>query len=130
MDKLSAGSARVCAALLAAAVTGVVCSHAQGQITLAPHNMPKVGEVDRRFVSYNVEAVEITGGRFWKPYAANEESAAGKQNQNQPTGSESSLYQYRAPIDLSNPRLRKLASALSPAYVRVSGTWRNSTYFQ
>ena len=34
------------------------------------------------------------------------------------------------PIDLSNPKLRKLAAALGPAYVRVSGTWRNATYFQ
>ncbi len=41
-----------------------------------------------------------------------------------------SLYRYRQPIDLSNPRLRKLAAALAPSYVRVSGTWANSTYFQ
>ena len=40
------------------------------------------------------------------------------------------LYQYRPPIDLSNARLRKLAAALGPAYVRVSGTWANTTYFQ
>ena len=39
------------------------------------------------------------------------------------------LYQYRPPIDLSNARLRKLAAALGPAYVRVSGTWANTTYF-
>src|SRR5262249_52144055 len=31
--------------------------------------------------------------------------------------------------DLWNPRLRKLAAALGPAYMRVSGTWANSTYF-
>jgi hypothetical protein len=41
-----------------------------------------------------------------------------------------SLYRYRPPIDLSNPRLRKLAAGLAPSYVRVSGTWANSTYFQ
>jgi hypothetical protein len=39
------------------------------------------------------------------------------------------LYDYRPPIDLTNARLRKLAAALGPAYVRVSGTWANSTYF-
>ena len=33
------------------------------------------------------------------------------------------------PIDLTNARLRKLAAALGPAYVRVSGTWANTTYF-
>ena len=43
---------------------------------------------------------------------------------------DSSLFQYRSPIDLSNPKLRKLAAGLGPAYVRVSGTWRNATYFQ
>jgi heparanase 1 len=40
-----------------------------------------------------------------------------------------SLYHYRAPIDLANPRLRALAAALGPAYLRVSGTWANTTYF-
>jgi hypothetical protein len=40
------------------------------------------------------------------------------------------LYQYRPPIDLSKARLRKLAAALGPAYVRVSGMWANTTYFQ
>jgi len=39
------------------------------------------------------------------------------------------LYEYRQPIDLGNARLRKLAAALGPAYVRVSGTWRNTSYF-
>jgi hypothetical protein len=35
----------------------------------------------------------------------------------------------RPPIDLYDVRLRKLAAALGPAYVRVSGTWANATYF-
>ena len=47
---------------------------------------------------------------------------------NQPSGMDPSLFEYRPPIDLSNPRLRKLAAALGPAYVRVSGTWANTTY--
>src|SRR5690242_8861980 len=32
-------------------------------------------------------------------------------------------------MDLSNTRLRTLAAALAPSYVRVSGTWANTTYF-
>ena len=40
------------------------------------------------------------------------------------------MFQKRAPIDLTNARLRRLAAALGPAYVRVSGTWANSVYFQ
>jgi hypothetical protein len=93
--------------------------------------MPRVGTVDERFQSYNIEAVEVTGGRFWKPYGSAGASNAGAQPAaNTSPGMDPSLYEYRAPIDLSNPRLRKLAAALGPAYVRVSGTWMNSTYFQ
>jgi len=100
---------------------------------IAPANLPRIGTVDERFQSYNIEMVEVTGGRFWKPYASNveESPAATKQaNANQPAGMDPSLYQYRPPIDLSNARLRKLAAALGPAYLRVSGTWANTTYFQ
>src|ERR1700720_3889507 len=61
--------------------------------------------------------IEVTGGRFWKPYG--------------PITSDvhSDLYEYRSPIDLTIPRLRRLAAALAPAYMRVSGTWSNATYF-
>src|SRR5439155_17023112 len=48
---------------------------------------------------------------------------------NMPAGGNPDLYAYRAPIDLSNRRLRTLAAPLAPAYMRVSGTWANSTYF-
>jgi len=100
-------------------------------IKLDPAAMPKLGTVDPRYLSYNIEMVEVTGGRFWKPYNATPASDAEKPGDpNQPVGLNASLYQYRPPIDLSNPRLRKLAQALGPSYVRVSGTWANSTYFQ
>src|SRR6202140_3766577 len=46
-----------------------------------------------------------------------------------PAGMDADLYEYRPPVDLSNGKLRKLAAALGPAYVRVSGTWANTTYF-
>ena len=101
--------------------------------TLAPAAMPRIGAVNERFQSYNIEMVEVTGGRFWKPYASKtaESSAASNQpGSNQPAGMNPSMYQYRPPIDLTNTRLRKLAAALGPAYLRVSGTWANTTYFQ
>jgi len=56
--------------------------------------------------------------------------APAKNSSSTPAGMDPNLYQYRPPIDLSNPRLRKLAGALGPAYVRVSGTWASSVYFQ
>ncbi|HMF68422.1 MAG TPA: hypothetical protein VK602_12530 [Phyllobacterium sp.] len=89
------------------------------ELSATPATMARIGTVDERFQSYNVEMVEVTGGRFWKPYGPNTSQVH----------SNSNLYQYRPPIDLTNARLRKLAAALAPAYVRVSGTWANATYF-
>src|SRR3984893_6311245 len=86
------------------------------ELSIAPASMARIGTVDQRFQSYNVEMVEVTGGRFWKPYGSD-------------TSAGSNRYACRAPIDLTNTRLRRLAAALAPAYVRVSGTWANATYF-
>jgi hypothetical protein len=103
-------------------------------VSLDPAKMPAIGTVDERFQSYNIEMVEVIGGRFWKPYGRNTSEGKAQEPAPQagftPAGIDPNLYRYRAPIDLSNPRLRKLAGALSPAYVRVSGTWANSAYFQ
>jgi hypothetical protein len=105
--------------------------HASAQMAIHPATMPKIAEVSPRYLGFNVEAVEVTGGRFWKPFPhpgqTSAEPAAAQKSQSGPAADP---YQYRPPIDLSNPKLRKLASALSPSYLRVSGTWRNSTYFQ
>ena len=101
--------------------------HAQS-IQLAPGKMPAIGTVDERYQSYNIEMLEVTGGRFWAPYKA-QPAAPADTAQPAPGGMPASLYRYRAPIDLANPILRKLAAALGPAYLRVSGTWANSTYF-
>jgi hypothetical protein len=101
-------------------------------LSVDPSRLPRLGTIDERFQSYNVEMVEVTGGRFWKPYAASTStpSARGADNAgNMPEGAKPDLYAYREPIDLSNPRLRTLAAALAPAYMRVSGTWANTTYF-
>jgi hypothetical protein len=102
---------------------------------VVPAKMPRVGTIDERFQSFNIEMLEVTGGRFWAPYKQQGEVAAAPADsktdaeESTPPGMDPSLYRYRAPIDLSNPRLRKLAAGLAPSYVRVSGTWANSTYF-
>jgi len=98
-------------ALLIATSPGI----GRGAELIAPQAMRTIGTIDARFQSYNVEMVEVTGGRFWKPYAQGD--------------MQRDRYAYRPPIDLANPRLRKLAVALGPAYVRVSGTWANATFF-
>ena len=115
-------------------------AQSDGTVELAPASMPSVGTVDERFQSYNVEMVEVTGGRFWRPYSPetfaaleNPEAAAAAASAEEkaatPAGMNPALYEYRPPIDLSNERLRKLASALAPAFMRVSGTWANTTWF-
>ena len=97
-------------------------------VAINPKRMPAVSTVDVRYQSYNIEMLEVTGGRFWAPYKT-QATAPADTSQTTPEGMPASLYRYRAPIDLANPRLRKLAAALGPAYIRVSGTWANSTFF-
>jgi len=118
--------------LLAIAAVFGALKTASGQTVVTPQSMKVLGQVGPRYVSYNVEAVEVTGGRFWAPYKSLPQApAAQPPSASHPgPGAMDSRFQYRAPIDLSNPKLRKLAAALGPAYVRVSGTWRNSSYFQ
>jgi heparanase len=104
---------------------------------IAPAHMVRVGTIDERYQSYNVEMLEVTGGKFWKPYgpeldsilAMKQPAAAAKGSGDTPAGMNPGVYSYRPPIDLTNARLRKLAAALGPAYVRVSGTWANTSYF-
>src|ERR1700687_4478797 len=125
----------VTAALCAVAVVFPTTRLAGQVVSLDPAKMARIGTVDERFQSYNIEMVEVIGGRFWKPYASSTTKSAKALDSSQRegftrAGIDPNLYRYRAPIDLSNPRLRKLAAALSPAYVRVSGTWANSAYFQ
>ena len=40
-----------------------------------------------------------------------------------------SLMAWRGPIDLGNKRLRRLAAAIGPSWVRVSGSWATGTYY-
>ena len=119
--------------IVIAALTAIQNASAQAPtFALDPSRLPRLGTIHERFQSYNVEMVEVTGGRFWKPYraSASAPSSRGADNSaNVPVGGNPDLYAYREPIDLSNPRLRGLAAALAPAYMRVSGTWANTTYF-
>ena len=99
-------------------------------VKLAPETLKELRQIDERLVSYNVEMTEVTGGTFWKAYTeaqvdGTEEfpvikdwlTAMGK------------LQQWYDPIDTTNPRLIHLAKELGTAWVRVSGTWANKTYY-
>lgn len=120
-------SALALSAALAAGGCAIGVNTTSTPVRLDPAALPRVGEVDARYQSYNVEMLEVTGGNFWRPYGA--PAAKGPAAADVPAGMAASLYAYRAPIDLANPRLRMLASALAPAYVRVSGTWANNVFF-
>jgi len=105
---------------------------AQSTAPLSPSTMQPIAKVSERFQSFNVEMVEVTGGRFWAPYqqAVSGPSAAPDTKPTaMPGGLDASRFRYRAPLDLSNPQLIKLARALGPSYIRVSGTWANTTFF-
>jgi hypothetical protein len=116
--KIQRRGLRLQACLLSALLIAPGCSGALAhELSVTPASMTRIGTVDERFQSYNVEMVEVTGGRFWKPYGPDTSNAR------------SDLFAYRPPIDLTNVRLRRLAAALAPAYLRVSGTWANATYF-
>ncbi|CAN7268294.1 hypothetical protein LJR225_001310 [Phenylobacterium sp. LjRoot225] len=101
------------------------------EATIAPGALPAIGKVNERFQSYNVETVEVVGGRFWAPYP--KPGARPAQTDGQKSGGvdiAGAMFQKREPLDLKgDKRLRVLAKALGPAYVRVSGAWQNSTYF-
>jgi heparanase 1 len=115
------------------ALAGVALQVGGQDVTVNPSKMPRLGTVDERFASYNIEMAEVTGGNFWKPYGTKGPNKAARKkpakSSSTPAGMDQNMYQYRPPIDLSDTRLRKLAAALGPAYVRVSGTWANTVYF-
>lgn len=96
-------------------------------LRVTPSTSPRLAQVSDRFLSYNVEMVEVTGGNFWAPYdkAMRDVTSPSALPKGPPVG----RHAYRPPIDLKDARLRKLAGALGPAYVRYSGTWANATYF-
>src|SRR5947209_3242348 len=63
-------------------------------VSISPATLPRIGTVDQRFQSFNTEMLEVTGGRFWKPYR---DYPAGAK----PAPMSADLYAYRPPADLS-----------------------------
>lgn len=122
------------------AVLGLTTAYAsaadsqESVMAVNPAKLSRIATVDPRYQSYNVEMAEVIGGKFWKPYDANsvammKKAAAPKTEAVAVVGEDPTMFQQRPPIDLTNARLRKLATALGPAYMRTSGTWANTVYF-
>ncbi len=123
-------SSRTVYASMAVTALGLLAGGQAAAATIIPSTLPQLATIDERFQSYNVEMAEVIGGDFWKPHAARKPKTATKPITTFEIGKDPAMFEKRAPIDLANARLRKLAAALGPAYVRVSGTWANSVFFQ
>ncbi|HVX51975.1 MAG TPA: hypothetical protein VHB48_17575 [Chitinophagaceae bacterium] len=91
-------------------------------------DMKYTGSVDERYQSYNVEMAEVVGGEFWRPYKTMD--SLPKQGSSFDFSNRNQLFRKLPPVNLADKRLLNLAKGLAPAYVRVSGTWTNTVYFQ
>ena len=98
-------------------------------VTLDPGKITALRQMDERLVSYNVEMTEVTGGTFWKAYTEAQVDGTEEFPVIKDWGNMGNLQQWYDPIDTKNPRLIKLAKELGTAWIRVSGTWANKTYY-
>ena len=98
-------------------------------VKLAGSGLTALREMDERLVSYNVEMTEVTGGTFWKAYTDAQVDGTEEFPPITNWQDMGNLQQWYNPIDTKNPRLIKLAKDLGAAWVRVSGTWANKTYY-
>ena len=100
-----------------------------GKFVTLSTELKALRQIDERMISYNVEMTEVTGGTFWKAYT--KAQVEGKEEFPPIKGIQGmmDIMQVYPPIDLYNERLRKLAKAFGPVWVRVSGTWATKTYY-
>lgn len=101
-------------------------------IKLSASPLSVIRTVNDRLMSYNVEFTEVTGGTFWKAYTPEQIAGTEKFSVGGATNigaAMASLMQVYPPINLYDEKLRKLAGAFGPVWVRVSGTWATKTYY-
>ena len=78
-------------------------------IYVIPASMTRIGTIDLRFQSYNVEMLEVTGGKFWKPYRLELDALLLKGQQAGPT----------------KPEGGDTPAGMNPALYRVSTAYRS-----
>lgn len=91
--------------------------------------MKALRTLDLRYLSYNIEMTEVTGGTFWSSYTPEQIDGTEEFPPIMNWQVIKNLHKYYEPADLSHPRLRAMAMALGPSWLRVSGTWANKTYY-
>lgn len=122
-------SALLC--LISCNPSGNLSKKPDGNVIAVNHTgMRQIGRVDERFQSFNVEMAEVVGGNFWIPYDKMDTTQNVTLDENAGIGANKNLFRAVPPINLYEKRLCILASALAPSYLRVSGTWANTTWFQ
>lgn len=113
------------AGALALAVSGINApAGAQGGASVRSVDaarLPYVRQTDERFQSYQIGFSHLTGGETWKAY-----DAMPKDRQ---ASDFASVREAREAKNLNTRRLINLTRALSPLYIRYSGTTANSVYF-
>lgn len=97
----------------------------QDTIQLDAGSMPLVRTMDERYQSFQIGMSHLTGGETWRTY----DEGKGEGEAGQPDQFEA-VREARSPANLAHTRLRTLASALGPFYVRFGGTTTNAVYFQ
>jgi heparanase 1 len=118
-----------------AAILSLVClasaaaPGARADDTVVARRFPLVGHIDPRFQAYNLDLIAITGmpAPPAKPASA---KPADQAHDDKILDTVMSGVKLEQPLDLSNARLRQLARALGPAYLRTSGSSANSVFFQ
>lgn len=99
------------------------------KITLNTGSLSFLREMDSRLISYNIEMTEVTGGTFWKLYTPAQIEGKEEVPQLADLSQMGSLLEMFPPADLQDQRALELAKALGPAYIRVSGSWATTTYY-
>ncbi len=67
-----------------------------------------LAELDSRFLSFAVDTSQLVGGNWWSPDGYTERVE---------------------PYDFARPRLRRMAAALAPAYLRIGGSEADVVYY-
>jgi hypothetical protein len=98
------------AVLVACCLASAAVAAPPVDVRVEPKRVPVAADVGDRLVSFAVDVDQLVGGTFWDP-------AGG------PTQVE------LAPYDFGRPRLRGLARALAPAYLRLGGSASDETYY-
>jgi heparanase 1 len=74
-----------------------------------------IAQVSPNYLSFSIDASQVTGGKWWNPSAQSAEMGSGT---------------VHAPVfDFNRPQLDQLTRALGPAYLRIGGSESDKVYY-